>query len=207
MRCVFRLRTACSGSRWPALRLTPVTAYHHSALPAASASTQPPQPAPAAARVTITPLDDIDTFFKSGPTWSVLDSFQRPQHAGEQATDITDEDLQHLGNLTALHVDLSTAHGQQLRRDVKMMVEWLSQLQEVDTEGVEPMWTPLQMIEKLSSTDDDAKQVDLDAVPSPRYRQDQAVQHPNPSELLANAPHTASGYILVPKILGAEDEG
>lgn len=88
-----------------------------------------------------------------------------------------------------------------------MMVEWLSQLQEVDTEGVEPMWTPLQMMEKLDDTDSKAEQIDLNAVPSPRYREDKAVHHPNPTELLANAPHTASGYVLVPKILGAEDEG
>lgn len=202
MRCLGRL----SGVRLPPLISSSATSSYHTSLPAHSVTKQPTQLRSAASRVIITPLDNIDTFFESGPTWSVYESFQRPQ-SQPGTEDITEEELQHLGNLTALHVDLSTTHGQQLRRDVKMMVSWLSPLKDVNTEGVEPMWTPLQMIEKQMMNDSDADETrnDVNSVSSPRYRDDTAVLHPNPSELLANVPHQSSGYVLVPKILGGDD--
>jgi len=68
-----------------------------------------------------------------------------------------------------------------LARELSGILDWIEQLNEIDTEGVEPMTsavkTPLPM------------------------RQDVVTDGGDPARVLANAPKTANNFFVVPKVV------
>jgi Asp-tRNA(Asn)/Glu-tRNA(Gln) amidotransferase C subunit len=150
--------------------------------------------------------------------------------------DISDADLFHLGHLTCLHIDDtdtdnskddSTSHitikrsisTSSLRHDVKQMIQWMSQIKSIATDGIQPIYTPLQIIESTntkhyaigthsnSDTQDDTKHHPSMLHPhnksSERYRHDIATEGNMQRDVLSNASHTDRGFIVVPKVINS----
>jgi aspartyl-tRNA(Asn)/glutamyl-tRNA(Gln) amidotransferase subunit C len=68
-----------------------------------------------------------------------------------------------------------------LATELSRILEWIEQLNEVDTEGVPPMTSVAAM--KLA------------------WREDQVTDGGRPEEILANAPERQDGYFVVPKVV------
>jgi aspartyl-tRNA(Asn)/glutamyl-tRNA(Gln) amidotransferase subunit C len=87
--------------------------------------------------------------------------------------------IAHLSRLALSEEELAT-FGEQLRR----IVEYVEQLNEVDTEGVEPTAHPLAATDAL--------------------REDEPQESLAAEKVLANAPQHAANYFKVPKVLDQE---
>ena len=68
-----------------------------------------------------------------------------------------------------------------LARELSGILDWIEQLNEVDTDGVEPMTTSVAMTLPM--------------------RDDVVTDGGDPSTVLANAPKTAKGFFIVPKVV------
>jgi aspartyl-tRNA(Asn)/glutamyl-tRNA(Gln) amidotransferase subunit C len=68
-----------------------------------------------------------------------------------------------------------------LAKELSGILDWIEQLNEVDTDGVEPMTTAIHM-------------------PLP-MREDEVTDGGDPARVLANAPKTAGGFFVVPKVV------
>ncbi|WP_297697130.1 Asp-tRNA(Asn)/Glu-tRNA(Gln) amidotransferase subunit GatC [Phenylobacterium sp.] len=68
-----------------------------------------------------------------------------------------------------------------LASELSGILNWIEQLNEVDTEGVEPMTTAI-------------------AMPLP-MREDEVTDGGDPARVLANAPKTKDGFFVVPKVV------
>jgi aspartyl-tRNA(Asn)/glutamyl-tRNA(Gln) amidotransferase subunit C len=68
-----------------------------------------------------------------------------------------------------------------LARELSAILDWIEQLGEVDTEGVEPMTTAIH-------------------TPLP-MREDEVADGGDRERVLANAPKTAGGFFVVPKVV------
>jgi aspartyl-tRNA(Asn)/glutamyl-tRNA(Gln) amidotransferase subunit C len=68
-----------------------------------------------------------------------------------------------------------------LASELSGILNWIEQLNEVDTEGVEPMTTAI-------------------AMPLP-MREDEVTDGGDPASVLANAPKTKDGFFVVPKVV------
>jgi aspartyl-tRNA(Asn)/glutamyl-tRNA(Gln) amidotransferase subunit C len=68
-----------------------------------------------------------------------------------------------------------------LARELSGIMNWIEQLNEVDTDGVEPMTTSVAM--KLP------------------MREDVVIEGGDPSKVLGNAPKSAKGFFIVPKVV------
>ena len=68
-----------------------------------------------------------------------------------------------------------------LARELNGIISWIEQLNEVDTEGVEPMTTSVAM--KLP------------------MRDDVVTEGGDPAKVLGNAPKSAKGFFIVPKVV------
>jgi aspartyl-tRNA(Asn)/glutamyl-tRNA(Gln) amidotransferase subunit C len=68
-----------------------------------------------------------------------------------------------------------------LASELSRILEWIEQLNEVDTEGVPPMTSVAAM--KLA------------------WREDQVTDGGRPEDILANAPERQDGYFVVPKVV------
>jgi aspartyl-tRNA(Asn)/glutamyl-tRNA(Gln) amidotransferase subunit C len=68
-----------------------------------------------------------------------------------------------------------------LAQELNGILNWIEQLNEVDTEGVEPMTTAI-------------------AMPLP-MREDEVTDGGDPARVLANAPKTKDGFFVVPKVV------
>ena len=68
-----------------------------------------------------------------------------------------------------------------LARELSGILDWIEQLSEVDTDGVEPMTTSVAM--KLP------------------MRDDVVTEGGDPSRVLSNAPKTDKGFFIVPKVV------
>ncbi|MDQ0464110.1 aspartyl-tRNA(Asn)/glutamyl-tRNA(Gln) amidotransferase subunit C [Caulobacter ginsengisoli] len=68
-----------------------------------------------------------------------------------------------------------------LAQELDAIMQWIEQLQEVDTDGVEPMTS-----------------VVARALP---LRDDVVVDGGDPARVLANAPRTTDGFFIVPKVV------
>ena len=84
-----------------------------------------------------------------------------------------------VARLARLHVD--EARVEPLAQELSGILTWIEQLQEVDTEGVQPM----------ASTE---------AVTLP-MREDVVTDGGDPSRVLANAPRTDRNFFVVPKVV------
>ncbi|TAJ70471.1 MAG: Asp-tRNA(Asn)/Glu-tRNA(Gln) amidotransferase subunit GatC [Phenylobacterium sp.] len=68
-----------------------------------------------------------------------------------------------------------------LARELSGIMNWIEQLSEVDTDGVEPMTTSVAM--------------------SLPMRDDVVTEGGDPEKVLRNAPKTAKGFFIVPKVV------
>ena len=68
-----------------------------------------------------------------------------------------------------------------LARELSGIMAWIEQLAEVDTDGVEPMTTSVAMTLPM--------------------REDVVTEGGDPAKVLSNAPKTAKGFFIVPKVV------
>lgn len=92
---------------------------------------------------------------------------------------ITVSDVQKLASLSALVMEDDEAEG--LATELAQILDYVEQLDEVDTEGVEPTY----------------QVIDLNNM----YRQDEVASGVDPTDLLISVPTTKDQQILVPKVL------
>ena len=88
----------------------------------------------------------------------------------------TIENLAHLAKL-----EFNDEEKEEIMHDLDRMIEFINQLQSVDTEGIEPL---IYMMEE---------EADL--------RKDKVIQNTTQEEALKNAPDKDTDYIKVPKVL------
>jgi aspartyl-tRNA(Asn)/glutamyl-tRNA(Gln) amidotransferase subunit C len=75
----------------------------------------------------------------------------------------------------------SEARLEPLARELSGILDWIEQLNEVDTDGVEPMTSAVK-------------------IPMP-MREDVVTEGGDAGRVLANAPRTAGGFFVVPKVV------
>ncbi len=78
-------------------------------------------------------------------------------------------------------IDISDDNIGDLAEELNVIMAWVEQLSEVDTEGVVPMTSVVQV-----------------TLPQ---RPDKSGGTPTRDDLLANAPHSENGYFTVPKVI------
>lgn len=87
--------------------------------------------------------------------------------------------VKRIARLARIHVDDGDLPG--LADELNNILGWVEQLDEVDTDGVEPMTSVVEMVQRLRS----------DAVTDGDVR----------DKVLANAPAEADGFFVVPKVI------
>lgn len=95
-------------------------------------------------------------------------------------TQISRDDVQHLAQLSSLH--LSDDDADSLQQDISNILHYIEQLGELDTAGVEPTY----------------QVTDLENV----WREDQVIDdHVTREQLLALSPEASQNQVKVPKVL------
>lgn len=79
------------------------------------------------------------------------------------------------------HIRESEDHLEGLAKELSGILQWIEQLGEVDTDGVEPMASAVAL-----------------ALP---LREDAVTEGGNPAEILANAPAVRNNFFVVPKVV------
>jgi len=87
--------------------------------------------------------------------------------------------VKRIARLARIHVDDGDLPG--LADELNNILGWVEQLDEVDTDGVEPMTSVVEMVQRLRA----------DAVTDGDVR----------DKVLANAPAEADGFFVVPKVI------
>jgi aspartyl-tRNA(Asn)/glutamyl-tRNA(Gln) amidotransferase subunit C len=93
--------------------------------------------------------------------------------------EIDDKLVDHIAHLARL--EFEGAEKDQIKNDLKNIIDFMSKLKDVDTENVEPL---IFMTDELSS-----------------LREDAAVETISQKEALKNAPKKDSDYFRIPKVL------
>ncbi len=93
---------------------------------------------------------------------------------------ITEDDVRHVAKLSRLHVSDDEVH--HFTEQLAAVLEYISKLNELDVEGVEPMAHPLELVNVLRPD------VEQDGIPT--------------ETALANAPAKNEPFFKVPKVLG-----
>ena len=91
--------------------------------------------------------------------------------------------VRHVADLARL--DLSPAEEEQFTQQLGSILTYVEQLQELNTEGIEPTFHAVEM--------------------SNVTRPDQVQPWPDPESILAGAPERADQFFKVPRILGGEE--
>ena len=91
---------------------------------------------------------------------------------------ISKEDVKHVAKLARL--ELTTSEIDQMSKQLGDIIEYVTQMNEVDTTGVEPMAHPLPAVNVM--------------------RDDQVKYEQTKEELMKNAPEEEDGFFKVPKI-------
>ncbi len=95
-------------------------------------------------------------------------------------TQISRDDVQHLAQLSSLHLSDDEVDG--LQQDIGNILQYIQQLGELDTEGVEPTY----QVTELENV----------------WREDEVIDdHITREQLLALAPESADNQVKVPKVL------
>lgn len=87
--------------------------------------------------------------------------------------------VEHVAKLARLRVD--EARSEALADELSKILEWVEQLSEVDTEGVEPMTSAVEH--------------------ALFWRRDEVTEGGDPDTVLANAPAAEFGFFAVPKVI------
>ncbi|HEY5695577.1 MAG TPA: Asp-tRNA(Asn)/Glu-tRNA(Gln) amidotransferase subunit GatC [Candidatus Saccharimonadales bacterium] len=95
-------------------------------------------------------------------------------------TQVSRDDVQHLAQLSSLHLSEDEIGG--LQTDISNILQYVEQLGELDTSGVEPTY----------------QVTDLENV----WREDQVIEdHVTREQLLALSPQASNNQVKVPKVL------
>ena len=92
---------------------------------------------------------------------------------------VTIDDVRHIANLARLH--MSDAEAEKLLPELNNILGWVEQLGEVDTDGVEPLATVVDMAMRL--------------------RDDEITDGDVRDKVLSNAPNAQHGFFAVPKVI------
>lgn len=92
---------------------------------------------------------------------------------------VTIDDVRHIANLARL--EMSDAEVERLLPELNNILGWVEQLGEVDTDGVEPLATVVDMAMRL--------------------REDKITDGDCRDAVLANAPNAQHGFFAVPKVI------
>ena len=92
---------------------------------------------------------------------------------------VTIDDVRHIANLARLQ--MSDAEAEKLLPELNNILGWVEQLGEVDTEGVEPLATVVDMALRL--------------------REDEITDGDCREAVLSNAPNAQHGFFAVPKVI------
>ena len=95
------------------------------------------------------------------------------------------EEVEYTAHLARLH--LSAEESADMTRDLDRILDYVTALQELDTEGIEPTSHPI-------------------PVPTP-LRPDEDAEPIDPALAVSNAAETEGTAFVVPKVIGADDEG
>ncbi|KAF6240717.1 hypothetical protein HO173_001389 [Letharia columbiana] len=87
---------------------------------------------------TTKPSDDLEALLAK-PSWSVKSLFTPPNSASTPTPQITQKQLHHLLRLSALPLPTSIAEESRMISDLQSQLQFVKAIQEVDTEGVEPL--------------------------------------------------------------------
>ena len=93
------------------------------------------------------------------------------------------EDIRRIANLARL--ELQPEEGQQMLTDLNAFFAVVEQMQAVDTQGVEPLYTPLSAIESVNL----------------RLREDRVTETNTREANQQSAPAVEGGLFLVPKVI------
>lgn len=96
---------------------------------------------------------------------------------------IDKETIKKIAHLARLEFDESSA--EKMSKDMSQILDWVEQLNEVDTEGVEPLTTMSSEVNVM--------------------REDKVGSHLSHEEALKNAPKRDSEYFRVPKVLESNE--
>ena len=95
------------------------------------------------------------------------------------------EEVEYTAHLARL--DLSAEESADMTRDLDRILDYVTALQELDTEGIEPTFHPI-------------------PVPTP-LRPDEAAEPIDPALAVSNAAEAEGTAFVVPKVIGSDDEG
>ncbi|CAD6586979.1 MAG: hypothetical protein ASARMPREDX12_002561 [Alectoria sarmentosa] len=87
---------------------------------------------------TKTPSEDLETLLAK-PSWSVKSLFTSSDPVSSPTPQITQRQLHHLLRLSALPLPTSLAEESRMKADLQSQLQFVRAIQEVDTEGVEPL--------------------------------------------------------------------
>lgn len=93
---------------------------------------------------------------------------------------ISDETIEYVGILAKL--ELSGEEKEQAKKDLGQMLDYVDKLEELDTEGIEPM-THIFPLENV-------------------FREDEVINGDTKTEILSNAPERTEDNFVVPKTIG-----
>lgn len=93
---------------------------------------------------------------------------------------ISDETIEYVGILAKL--ELSGEEKEQAKKDLGQMLDYVDKLEELDTEGIEPM-THIFPLENV-------------------FREDEVINGDKKTEILSNAPERTEDNFVVPKTIG-----
>ena len=116
----------------------------------------------------------------SQPSWS-LAALRKSKAGGEGNVD--EETVERMAKLSNLHVADGDKHA--VFESVRSVIEWTSLIKDVDTDGVEPMYTPVPRMSRL--------------------RPDEVKETIGSESVLRNAKHKDRGHFLVPKVVDLAD--
>lgn len=92
---------------------------------------------------------------------------------------VTKEDVRHIAHLARLGIDEERL--EPMTDQLNQILDWIEQLEEVDTEGVQPMTSAVET--------------------ALHRRADEVTDGDRQSEILANAPAAKYGFFTVPKVI------
>ena len=97
----------------------------------------------------------------------------------ESAMSVSIEQVRHIAGLARMA--MSDEELARLEPELNNILDWIEQLSEVDTEGVEPLATVIDQ--------------------QMRLREDEVTEGDQRDEILANAPRAEHGFFAVPKVI------
>eukprot|EP00741_Cyanophora_paradoxa_P002656 tig00000615_g2577.t1 len=116
------------------------------------------------------------------PSWSVEELLASP--TGAEPPEVSDAELDRLAELACLKIPQEERA--KVREDLRGILRCIDHVREVDVEGVEPMYSPLQ--DKVTL----------------RLRPDEVTEGGDAEQVLANAAKRSGAYFVVPRVIAGD---